>query len=152
MIQRIQSLYLLLVIIVLSMMFFFPWMIFETEQGGFTFVFSGLKKGLEGGELIINAIPISVLLGLVIVLNLFCVLSYKKRPLQLRLTVFNMILLVGVYIMIIIYRYLSFDIEINATHYSFPLLLPVIALILTFMANRAIKKDEDLVRSVDRIR
>jgi len=43
--------------------------------------------------------------------------------------------------------------EINGeTFYLYPLAFPVVAAILTFLAFRGVKKDEELVRSYDRIR
>jgi hypothetical protein len=42
--------------------------------------------------------------------------------------------------------------HIERIDYGLGMYLPVIALAFTFLANRGIKKDEDLVKSVDRLR
>ena len=36
--------------------------------------------------------------------------------------------------------------------YGFPIIFPVVNLILLWLAHRGVKKDEDLIRSVDRLR
>ncbi len=105
------------------------------------------------------------LVGICIVLTLISVFLYKKRTKQMminNLTAFGVFILVCVSLM-----YTQFlikkeiDIDCSGTMkqlsfnevYNFPvLLLGICFLIFIFLANRAIKKDEKLVRSYDRIR
>jgi len=153
MIQRVQTLYLLLATIALNLMFFFPWMNLSATQGEYDFLYAGIKQtGVEGAIFKLNALPVAILLGLIILLSAYSIIAYKKRFIQLRITTFNMLLLIGFYIMIAAYRFLLINLDIIGANYGFPLIMPLIALIFTYMANRAIKKDEDLIKSVDRIR
>ncbi len=70
----------------------------------------------------------------------------------MRLCTVNIILLLGS--LGLAYFYLSFvklDIE-PIINYKLTVAFPIIAVIFTILANRGIKKDEKLVRSLDRIR
>jgi len=70
----------------------------------------------------------------------------------MRFTVFNFIIVLGIYALIAFYRFAAIDFEITDTYYNFTLVFPLVSAILILMARRGIKKDEDLVRSIDRIR
>jgi hypothetical protein len=70
----------------------------------------------------------------------------------MKLCILNIILLLVSLGLIAFYVAVSFSkIEANV-HYQIYALMPVIALILTVMAYNSIKKDEKLVKSIDRIR
>ena len=71
----------------------------------------------------------------------------------MRICVYNMLLQIGLlglmyYYMSVIFR------KMNAVEYSYRLavILPVISIILTYLAYRGIRKDDILIRSMDKIR
>jgi hypothetical protein len=71
----------------------------------------------------------------------------------MRLSSFNMVLLVGYYAIFFFTRYVILQQNVMAsTTFSWPIILPLIGAILTYLALRAIAKDEALVRSLDRLR
>ncbi|EDM45197.1 hypothetical protein SCB49_03714 [unidentified eubacterium SCB49] len=79
------------------------------------------------------------------------ILSFKKRQLQFVLNrlsiIFNFVLL-GVFV----YRALSISGETLVSEKGIGVLIPIISIVFLVLANKAIKKDEDLVKSVDRLR
>lgn len=77
---------------------------------------------------------------------------FKNRMLQIRMTVFNSILLIGYYLTFIVFMFIL-NSRMNASfHLSLGLCLPLVAVILNYLAIRAIGKDEVLVKAVDRLR
>ncbi|MFK7749754.1 MAG: DUF4293 domain-containing protein [Kordia sp.] len=136
MIQRIQSLYMLLVAIV---------------AGGLTFVFN--LYTLES-EVEIFAKDDYLYLGLFSASAVFALITiflFKNRKLQFVLNRFNILfhlILLGIFA----YRMLIVSGEIEISEKGIGVVLPLISIVLLVLANRAIKKDEDLVKSVDRLR
>lgn len=137
MIQRIQTLYMILVAAV---------------AGGLSFVFNlyALEDGTE-----IYAKDDVVYLGLFMgsaVLALITIFLYKNRKLQFVLNRFNILchlILLGIFV----YRMLNLSGGIDEiSEKGIGVILPLISIVLLVLANRAIKKDEDLVKSVDRLR
>lgn len=154
MIQRIQTVYLFLAAVLVILVHFFPIAHVHVGQGFYSLTSFGVEaSGVEdfGGSnvwcwlgTVCNVVAFAL-----IVLALF---GYKDRIGQMRRCVFA--------ILAIIAYYVFFGVEVwmlNDATGVFPELgiigeLPLIAIILIFLAGRAIKRDEDLVRSMDRIR
>jgi uncharacterized membrane protein YidH (DUF202 family) len=94
----------------------------------------------------------SLLLLVIPLLSLITIFLYKNRKVQMRLT-FVLIILVA--IQIIASFYIMYDIERKFDAEIIPgikHILPALMLITSFLAYRGIKKDEDIVRSYDRLR
>lgn len=93
-----------------------------------------------------------ILFGLSTTLSLLGILSYNKRQNQFVIGRLNMILnliLLGLFV----YRSLNVSGETPAvSEKGIGMFLPIVAIVLLVLANKAIKKDEDLVKSVDRLR
>jgi hypothetical protein len=85
-------------------------------------------------------------------LPLVVIFLYKKRGLQMRLCVVEMILLVGLIVYLAMYLFRSGSDISDKLVFSITDLFPLLAIILTFMAFKRIMKDEMLVKSLDRIR
>ncbi|WP_346859967.1 DUF4293 domain-containing protein [uncultured Draconibacterium sp.] len=105
---------------------------------------------LKDQALIINGLPITIFIGLITVLHFVAIFLYKKRILQMRVLGFTMILLLGLFGMFFYFTYASFE-EVKVA-FKVAVALPVVCVILDWLAIRAIGKDEALVRSLDRIR
>ncbi len=164
MIQRIQSVYLLLVVVLGIVLCFVPVLqlttpldagvqrMWELSATGLTEQTPSLDqlclqpavlKGLWG--LTISTLLIPLLAGI----DLFL---FKKRLLQARLNIFTVLLCVGYYGIIYLYGKLaamSIGVE---WHMTFWCAIPAVCAVLTLMATRRILADEALVRSADRIR
>ncbi|MCK5781493.1 MAG: DUF4293 domain-containing protein [Flavobacteriales bacterium] len=136
MIQRIQSVYLLIVIILGGLGLYLP--IWHNAE-------NITVKGFEN-------IYILVLFALEIVLALATIFLFSNRKLQFvlgRINILINILLLGVFV----YFTQSFSGEaIVASEKEIGLVIPFVSIVFLFLANKAIKKDEELVKSVDRLR
>ena len=90
--------------------------------------------------------------GLSMTMSLLSILSFKKRQNQFVINrlniIFNLILL-GLFV----YRSLNLSGEtVLVSEKGIGMFLPIITIVMLVLANKAIKKDEDLVKSVDRLR
>lgn len=137
MIQRIQTIYLFLAFVVAGILpFFIPlW----TMSNASPYYFMQ------------NQVYV-VVLGLSTTLSLLSIVSYKKRQNQFvigRLNIILNLILLGLFV----YRSLNVSGETLAvSEKGIGMFLPFVAIVLLVLANKAIKKDEDLVKSVDRLR
>jgi hypothetical protein len=94
----------------------------------------------------------TVLFGLSTTLTLISILYFKKRQHQFvlnRLTIILNLILLGLFV----YRSLNLSGEtVQVSEKGIGMFLPIVAIVFLALANRAIKKDEDLVKSADRLR
>jgi hypothetical protein len=154
MIQRVQSIYLFLSMVFMSLIFFFPIAKFISwENQAYFLHFSGIYySDPENHDLIIGIIPMAILLIAIPVLSFITIFLYKKRIFQIRLAIYNILLMLGSIGLMYFYIRLGQGKLKAEVFYSFPIVLPLVSAILTYLAYRGIKKDEELVRSYDRIR
>jgi hypothetical protein len=136
MLQRIQTVYL-----ILALLF----------SGVLPFIFP-LWKNMDGKDYFFMAdFSYVTLYGLSTTFSLLSILSFKKRQLQFVLGRLNMIfnlILLGLFV----YRTLNLSGEASVSEKGIGMFLPIVSIVLLVLANKAIKKDEDLVKSVDRLR
>ena len=136
MIQRIQTIYFFLAFLVtLVVPYVFPlWITADAKD--FYFMQN----------------PVYVaLFGLSTTLSLVSIFSFKKRQNQFVMGRLNMILnliLLGLFV----YRSLNLSGETTVSEKGIGMFLPIVSIVFLVLANKAIKKDEDLVKSVDRLR
>ncbi|MFI2744022.1 DUF4293 domain-containing protein [Zhouia sp. PK063] len=136
MLQRIQSIFLLAVAFINGALPF--WVYVWTDAEG-TAVYAQ------------NDLTVSLMFISSAILALITIFLYKNRKNQFVVNRLNMILnliLLGVFV----YRSLILSGESNISEKGIGMLLPIISIVFLVLANRAIKKDEDLVKSVDRLR
>lgn len=155
MIQRIQTLYLLLATALMSLTLFLP--LATIWEGGNEMV---VKAFFADGEMGFKA-PLPIYMGIVLtaatLLPLVTIFLFKKRLVQIRLCVSAIVLLLGSAGFIALYCYRLCDVlsemftNLNFT-LGFASLMPVVTIIPIVLAIRGIAKDEALVRSLDRIR
>ena len=137
MLQRIQTVYL-----ILALLF----------SGVLPFVFP-LWKSMNGKDYFFMAdFSYVSLFGLSTTFSLLSILSFKKRQQQFVLGRLNMIfnlILLGLFV----YRTLNLSGgTATVSEKGIGMFLPIVSIVLIVLANKAIKKDEDLVKSVDRLR
>ena len=135
MLQRIQTLYLLLAAIC---------------SGGLSQVLS-LSQTEGTAEFAFDSMEYILLFSASALLSLISIFLFKTRQTQFVLGRLNIILnliLLGLFI----YRLLTVSGETANSEKGIGLLLPVLSIVLLVFANKAIKKDEALVKSVDRLR
>ena len=154
MIQRIQTIYLFISLILISLIFWFPLSeLFVDGNFQYLFLYRGIYDTTgEFDILAISSIPLATLFTIILTLNLVSIFLYKNRLLQMRISILNIILMIGSFGLMYFYVWLA-ETELNAVpQYSILPILPIISAILTFIAFKAINKDQKLVKSLDRIR
>ena len=96
------------------------------------------------------------MLALACALPLVTIFLFRRRLLQLRLCVVEMVLLLGSAIMEGVYYFLSWrvfsDLTFHTQGFRPAIVLPLVCLLFAYLAARAIFRDELLVRAADRIR
>lgn len=143
MIQRIQSIYLFLAGVFSGGLVFFVnlW----SNTNGKLFV----EDLFTSQNLLQKSIP--VLFFLSAILSIVTIFLFKKRQLQFvlgRVNILINLILLG----LLVYLLLTLSGEAFVSEKGIGMFFPVIVILLLVMANKAIKKDEDLVKSVDRLR
>jgi hypothetical protein len=149
MIQRIQSLFLLLVTVLMVIVLFSPIGIFVGNFGYCLYKVSNLHSVMlvKFPLLIPEILTVIVALG-----SLVTVFLFKKRKVQVTLSIIGIILLALLYVSVIAY-FLTADKQLGSVfHASFIMSLPGISMGLLLLSIIFIKKDEKLVKSTDRIR
>lgn len=147
MIQRIQTIFILIAGLLTATLFKLKFADIIVNNELLTFTAKGIYKN---SEQVFDGLPIMVFIGIITLLHLAIIFLYKKRVRQIRFLVFSMILLLGLFGMFFYFTYSGFD-NIQVA-FKVPVAFPVVAIILDFLAIRAIGKDEALVRSLNRIR
>ncbi len=136
MLQRIQTVYLLLAALASGiLLIYLPY---------------GFMEGNEALYAYGHPFLLSMFLGSSI-LSLISIFLFKNRKLQFVLGRVNIILnfiLLGVFV----YWSLTISGETMVSEKGIGMIIPIISIVLVVMANKAIKRDEDLVKSVDRLR
>ena len=161
MIQRIQTLYLLLVVIL----------------GTLLCIFSPVEFLLPGATdyVSLHALdkwPLAVMSIAIPLLALVTIGMYKRRLLQVRLNIMNVVLCLGYYALLALYvayivkgyepldavncQLSTANCQLSTVNCEWYLTMwsaiPLVNVVLTMMATRRILKDEALVRAADRLR
>ncbi len=136
MIQRIQSIYMFVVVLLAGLL---PFLI-------------PIWNANDGVEIFAqNELWISIAFYASAALALIALFLFKNRQNQFVVNRLNMILnlfLLGFFV----YRSLNLSGEVSTSEKGIGMLIPVFSIVFLVLANRAIKKDENLVKSVDRLR
>lgn len=134
MIQRIQSIYLLFAAVCNGILIFlFPLYLKDGEPA-----------------MIINDTSFLIMTVLSTLISLFSIFRYRNRRQQVVAGRINIILnfvMFGFFIFMFYTLQESASVSFHAGSF-----MPIISVVLISLANRAIMKDEDLVRSADRLR
>ena len=170
MIQRIQTVYLLLIVILGIYLCFVPVLQLTTPtEAGVQRMFDLGAQGLQevcdyeaNNDFVDEDMETSCQLRgtwgllitplLMVLLALVDIFLFKKRILQARLNIFLAVLCLGYYAMLFMYVWFAKNNLGVEWHLYFWSCLPLICFVLTLMATRRILKDEALVRAADRIR
>ena len=157
MIQRIQTLYLMVVTLLMAVTLIFPLVFIGVD--GHQVELSAFSISDAEGTLSHATAWLGALLALTTLIPFVTIFLYKNRPLQIRLCGALCVLLVGALVVLGAFTYATCqnifaDFEISWANivFRFPVLMPIISVIITPFAMKAILRDELLVRSLDRIR
>lgn len=161
MIQRVQSIFLLIAIVIPIVLIFIPLGYVDTDLARYVYNSISLKEMVPDGISVIRLYYLAFCLFLTSALSAVALFSYKNRVKQMQIVSITMIVFLVTLMLIlwicpdIIFKKF-FSAKMEDFIFSFnkvPLLIMiVIEAACLFFANRFIKKDEELVRSADRLR
>ena len=179
MIQRIQTLWLALAAVCMGLCFVFPVASYTIDYTENQQVVSQLNlvaadgphysKALAAGEpkvelfqsqVDVSMWPLVTMTAVVLALALLCICLYKKRTLQMRMVAVAFLLNVVYAFLLFFWAVDAYADQLGALftqteqHVTWGVgaFLPLAAIVFFFLAQRAIRKDEALVRAADRLR
>lgn len=149
MIQRIQSVYLLVVTILMIVCMCSPVgsIIASTNEIS---EFGNLCITMPDGTKDYAPWALFVILLVVAILSFGTIFLFKKRMLQIRLTIFSSVVLIGYYMALVAFIFMFAE-DTSFTP-SWTICLPFIGIVLNWLAIRGIGADEALVKAYDRLR
>lgn len=154
MIQRIQTIYLFIALVMLVVVNFFPFATYGVEGGSYALTSWGVDaQGVApyaGNTILCWALPASSLLAAV--LALVAIMSYKQRVRQMRLCVYGILAVLAFHVALGVQAWTMYDALGTTPELTLTAQLPLLSVIFFILAGRAVKRDEALVRSMDRIR
>ncbi|MFY0673632.1 MAG: DUF4293 domain-containing protein [Bacteroidia bacterium] len=163
MIQRIQSVYLFVSVIAVTLMFFLP--MYSAELTG-----AVLSVSISAGELLsdgavfdsVKFVYVPILAFITITLMIVTIFMFNNRPLQIKLARFGGLMNTALLVVLLFFgiesaKTLESAVALSAQgevlgSYAVGAFLPIVGMILCFLASRAIMKDEAKVRSASRLR
>lgn len=150
MLQRIQSVYLILVAAAMLISVVLPLATFFFNSEIVVFEAMGIYFNGELTDSTWGLFVIGLLSSIVALITIFL---YKNRLLQIRLSIFNIVLMVGFYLYFGFIIYKVYPVEsLEFSKVGFGIIMPIISIILTILAIRKIGADEALVQSLNRLR
>lgn len=150
MLQRIQSVYLILAAAAMLISVTLPLasFYFNTEE----VLFEAIGIYLNG-ELTDSTWGLFVIGLMSSIAALITIFLYKNRILQIRLSIFNIVLMIGFYLYFGFIMYKVYPVEnLEFSKVGFGAIMPIVSIILTILAIRKIGADEALIRSLNRLR
>ena len=128
MIQRKQTIFLLLSMLVIALSFFY---------------LSAMGGTMSGN------IGLFITMLVAFLLNGAAIFAYKERRKQMKMILGGVALMVIWYILIAITIHWA---DVRLYHWHLSAILPLLVIILNLMAYKGVKHDENLIKSMDRIR
>jgi hypothetical protein len=155
MIQRAQSIYLFLVVVLMSLFLLFPIAELVTETNVTLKLYShGLKKITDGeSQKLMSTLALMILAFVIAVINFYNIFLFNNRTSQMRLCIYNILLLIGLVVLsFYYYRVVNKAYEITYHRFKIASILPVFCIVLNIMAFSGIRRDELLVKTYERLR
>ena len=157
MIQRIQTVYLILVAVLMTLAGVLPVaeyfdaaknIVYQLDMRGF------VQLNPDGTFLsAISTNPVTFIFGIILVVTIMTIFKYKNRKQQFRLCTVNFLLILIYTIVLAVVIFVGKN-KLVGTELTLkiPAVFSIVALILNYLAMRGIAKDENLVKSMDRLR
>jgi len=152
MIQRIQSIWLLLATITISILLFVPMVTTTVGSTEYQVLATGLYQQTAGVTTKMEAfLPLLISTIAVALMCFFNIFNFRKRAIQKKIIIANVVLIIGLSFWCSQYaKKIPGGLETaNATVGMF---LPIIAILFCMLAIRGINNDEKLLKSADRLR
>ncbi len=156
MIQRIQTLYLFIVSIMMLLMFFFPITGYYGDLETLKFTLLEVENMVPDSNLVFSpytSYPLLLFVVGILIMSIAIITLYKHRLRQMKMIkvviLLNIVLIMGIFI--IYSRWLQ-SVSGGAEAFETAAFFPLISLVFLILAYRSVRKDEKLVRSADRLR
>lgn len=147
-IQRIQTLYLLIAAILMAVFAFFPALTFEL--GGREFVYGALAAGKVG---VTHIDPLMLMLIILITfLAIIDIFLYKNLQRQMTVCFVDIIIGLAMFIAICVQAYMVGTREGVTLQWQWHLILPALSLIFLMLAHKSMSNDKKKLRDADRLR
>ncbi|HAW52449.1 MAG TPA: hypothetical protein DCX54_09015 [Flavobacteriales bacterium] len=155
MIQRVQTIYLLISLMSCFILLYIP-MGTVAGHGEISYYLNGFSVSGEE-DVFYSTYFLSGMLVVIMLLQAISVFDFKNRKRQVILVQISLILLLGLTVGILMYPDISeVPVQISSDEfkidYNWWILFMILPWVLTYLAIRAIKRDEALVRSTERMR
>ena len=159
MIQRIQSIYLLVAAIAAVVLMCIPIGWFSTAEYGYVYTAFVVKDVTPDAGVLMSTAYLGILLAISVIFSLISIFLYKNRNQQIKMIYANMfIFLLSITLMLFVYPDMVFAKsglikDSKEIDYNFVIILcMVITAGMLYLANRSIKNDEKKVKAADRLR
>lgn len=153
MVQRIQSIYLLITAILMAVTIFSPLanLVPENTDNGFIFYTWGIET--LTGTMFLRTWGVITFTVLCTVLPFVNIFLFKNRKLQMRIGNIITFLILFLYVTIGVYAFsIMGENSLILSSIKYGTILPLIALVCNILAILQIRKDEKLIQSLNRIR
>ena len=109
---------------------------------------------ISGGDSMMNTYPVLAAIALCVIVPAFAIFKFKDRKFQMKVARFGMIVQLAYVVLLVFYMdrantLIGEETDVAASVWIYTVLVPIIC---TFLANRFIKKDDEMVRAADRLR
>lgn len=152
MIQRIQSVYLLIAAILMAVVVCTPLAVLIGASDSF-YLFKSMGVFENGLTLVYPSWGIAVCAVISALISFVSIFLFKKRKLQIKMSYVSIVFIILFYAAFAAYLYTGqVALEAKFSKVEYGLALPVISLIVMVLALTKIKADERLVQSLNRIR
>lgn len=155
MIQRVQSIYLFIIVLLSTLFLSSPLLSFEDAANNiYSIRFAALQKiGPEGGVEFIDNLPLpAIVVCLIIIISIGTIFLFRNRKWQMKFAA-AIISLSAVLILVTSWYIYDISSEFNVVlHFRINLILPMLILICSVLAYIGIRNDEKLIRSYERLR
>ena len=157
MIQRIQTVWLLVASLTLFLLFLFPYLqYFDNFGTAMVIKVTGIYQGVSEGVIQVKSFILQTIVTVVLaLLPLVTIFNYKDRKKQLQICYLNifLVLLLGIWFYVTSSNAVA---EVNKTlaieNIGIGALLAPLDIVFLFLAAKGIRNDEKLIKSVDRLR
>ncbi|HAW19916.1 MAG TPA: hypothetical protein DCX14_07020 [Flavobacteriales bacterium] len=151
MIQRIQSVYILVAIALQGLSLILNWSTYIADDTAY--YLSGLNTSYDK----VDSSPLTLGILLSLALIIVTLFVYKNRSQQLRIanvSIIQLVVTLGLFSWVHYQCIEALKVDFSSLDigYGIAVVFPIISGILIWLAKKAIKKDDDLIKSVDRLR
>ena len=147
-IQRIQSIYLLIAVILMVVFAFFPALSFELADK--TVLYGALESG-RAGNLHVNPLLITLII-LIAFLAFIDIFLYKNLQRQMTVCFVDIIIGLAMLVAICVQAFVIGNREGWTVSWQWYVLLPVLSIIFLMLAHKAMSRDKKKLRDADRLR